>query len=168
MLAAADPLIDIAFKRHARELRDTWQGRVLARSLRLVGEFARPLDLEGAAMLSVLAHNFDDGMPVLLRVVFPGFVSIGAPFLCSAARIAKTGHIMADIITRTGQRMRNQAIFKDKRAMESAFRRRADEARLSDAERLEMFDAVKRWVVCDYRLDPGMDPRDPDAVRLVN
>jgi hypothetical protein len=31
-----------------------------------------------------------------------------------------------------------------------------------------MFAAVKRWVVADRRLDPNMDPQDPDAKRLVH
>ena len=28
-------------------------------------------------------------------------------------------------------------------------------------------DLIRRWIVCDFRLDPTMDPADPDAKRLV-
>lgn len=41
----------------------------------------------GVVLLSVLAHNYDDAMPVLLRVAFPGFTSIQAPFLCTAGKV---------------------------------------------------------------------------------
>src|SRR5690242_21960115 len=41
VLAATDPIIDIATRRHALELRDSWQGKVLARALRLENGSAR-------------------------------------------------------------------------------------------------------------------------------
>jgi hypothetical protein len=165
---AADPIIDLAFHRHAQELRDSWQGRVLRGALELTGPgIARPRNVMGAAVLSVLAHSFDDAIPVLLRTVFPGFQAVGVPFFCTAAKIAKTGQIMADLITRDGARMKNQVIFRDTRQMETQFRRHADAARLDDKDRTEFIAAVKRWVVCDYRLDPTMDSADPDARRLT-
>jgi hypothetical protein len=52
--------------------------------------------------------------------------------------------------------------------MQNDFRRLADRLKLSDADRIEMFKCVQRWVVADRRLDPSFDPRDPDAKRLVN
>lgn len=168
MQAATDPIVDIAFRRHAQELRDAWQGRLLARSLVLNAGSAKPRDPLGACVLSILAHNFDAAMPVLLRVVFPGFVSVAPPFLVSCARIAKTGHLMADLFTRDGQIAKNQIVFRSTRQMEGALRRLADEARLNDADRVEFFEAAKRWVVADYRLDPTMNPADPDAKRLVH
>lgn len=167
MQASTDPLLDIAFRRHAQELCDSWQGKVLARALVVQGGVGRARGLPGAAVLSVLAHNFDNAMPVLLRVVFPDWKSIGSPMLCSAARIAKTGDVMADMIGKDGQFFKNQQLFRNTRRMESAFRRVADEARLDDKQRVEFFEAVKRWVVCDYRLDPTMNPDDPDAKRLT-
>lgn len=166
MQAAAD-FVDLAFKRHADELRATWQARVLTPRFTVVAGFLRPRDLLGACLLSVLAHNYDDAMPVLLRVVFPGFESVGTPMLVSAAKVAKTGQVMADIVTKTGRRMPRQALFATERIMEKAFREIADDAKLTDAERIDLFDAIRRWVVCDYRLDPTMDSADPDAKRLT-
>jgi hypothetical protein len=142
--------------RHAQDLRETWQAKVL---IAAKGEL-------GAVVLSVLAHNFDDAMPALLRVVFPGFTSIATPFFCSAGKIAKTGHVCADLVTRDGKIIRMFAIFRDERQLERAFRKLADRTKLSDEDRVALFAAVKRWVVCDYRLDPNMDPADPDAKRL--
>jgi hypothetical protein len=164
--AVADPIIDIAFKAHADELRASWPARVLIHDIDLVAGFTRPRSLLGGIILSVLAHNFDDAMPVLLRVCFPGFASVGTPFLCSAAKIARTGQVMADVITKDGQRLKNQAAFKDERTMEKAFRELADETKLTDDERKQFFAAVQKWVVADYRLDPTMSRDDPDAKRF--
>lgn len=121
----------------------------------------------GAAVLSVLAHNFDDAMPVLLRIAHPGFHAIGVPFFCTAAKIAKTAHVMADLITKDGRRVTNQVIFRNTAQMRAKFRLLADAARLDDKDRVEFFAAIQAWVVCDYRLDPTMDRADPDAKRLT-
>lgn len=164
LVAAA--VIDLDARRHAQDLRGTWQGRALAAAL-ADGEYTPPRDKIGMCLLSVLCHNYDDAMPVMLRVVFPKFRSVGTPFLCSAAKIAKTGHVMADMIDSNGRRFKNQALFGSTKKMEGEFRRFADALRLDDAEREELFAAVRRWVVCDYRLDPTMNPADPDAKRLT-
>jgi hypothetical protein len=144
--------------RHAQELRETWQAKLLLGSQEMMA----------AVVLSVLAHSFDEAMPTLLRVVFPGFRSITAPFFCSAGRILKSGDVAADMVTRDGQVLKNVGIFRSTRAMEGAFRRLADRLRLDDADRAQLFIAVKNWVVCDYRIDPSMNPADPDARRLVH
>lgn len=162
-----DQVLDLNFRRHAQDLRQTWQGAVLAASLYADGANVRPKHKLGMCMLSVLSHNFDDAMPVMLLVVFPDFKLGGAPYLCSAAKIARTGHVMADMITRDGQKVQNQALFRSTRAMESEVRKFADTLHLNDAERVELFAALKRWVVADYRLDPTMNPDDPAAKRLT-
>lgn len=164
----ANPIIDLSHKRHADELRATWQTRLLMACGSVdTNGILRPRDTMGACILSVMAHNFDDALPVILRIAFPSFTAIGTPMLCSAARIARSGHVMADFISTSGFKRKNQAFFKNTRDMERQFRKVADKARLDDNERIEMFDAVKRWVVCDYRLDPTMDRNDPDAKRLT-
>lgn len=150
-------LENLDVRRHAQDLRDTWQARVLKHASGKLG----------AVVLSMLAHNFDDAMPILLRVVFPGFTTITAPFFCSAGKVAKTGHVCADIVTKDGEIIRMFAIFRSVTQMEWDFRRIADRLALTDTERKEMFVALRRWLVCDYRIDPTMDPRDPDAARLV-
>lgn len=144
--------------RHEQEIRETWQARALAHTHH---------QHIGVVLLSVLAHNYDDAMPVLLRVVFPGFRSIDTPFVCSAARVAKTGAVVADVVWDGGLIVKNMVLFKSLNALKNAFRRLADKMRLDDADRIAMFAAVRKWVVADTRLDPTMDPADPDAKRLT-
>lgn len=150
-------VIDFEWQRHARELRDTWQGRVL---LAAEGRL-------GAVVLSVLSHNFDDAMLPLLRICYPGFTSIVAPFLCSAGKVMKNGNVAADVVTSDGRILKFVKLFDGERQMRGAFRRLADKLKLADTDRAELFQAVRNWVVCDYRIDPTMAPSDPDAKRLV-
>jgi len=137
----------------------TWQCRALV---------ATQSDPIGATLLSALAHTYDDAMPVLLRVAFPGFTSIRPPFLCTAGKIAKTGAIVADMVTPDGRIIKDYVLWQTERSLRDAFRRLADRMKLSDPDRTEMFRCVQRWVVADRRIDPTMDPRDPDAKRLTH
>lgn len=146
-------------RRHAEELCQTWQGRALAHTVD---------SYFFCVVLSVLAHNYDDAMPVLLRAVFPGFRSIRPPFLGSAGRVAKSGAVVAKVVRDGGVIEPRVVIFRNLDRCKGAFRRLADKLKLSDAERVELFTAVRRWVVADERLDPTMDPADPDAKRLVH
>lgn len=148
--------------RLAFELRASWQARALAGT-------------EGklqAVVMSVLAHNFDEAMPVLMEIAFPGFIVGGTPIrdavYCSAARIDKSGRIVADMVSRSGVKTKDSVVFESDLQMRGVFRRLADMMKLSDRDRIEMFHAVQRWVVADRRLDPAMDPADPDAKRLVH
>jgi len=148
----------LAWLRAARDLRETWQGRCLATAR---GQM-------GAVLLSVLAHNFEGALPVLLHVIFPGFQGVRAPFYCSAARIMENGQIAADLVTKNGELVKRALVFNSEIGMRDAFRRLADQIKATDQERAELFDAVKKWVVADFRLDPTMDRSDPDAKRTVN
>lgn len=141
----------------AFDLSASWQARVLASS---GGHL-------GAVVLSVLSHNFDDAMPVLLRLVFPGFVSITAPFYCTAAKVDKAGRVVADVVTRDGGIVKDSVVFASEQHLRDEFRRLADRLKLNDSDRTELFKSVQRWVVADRRLDPNFDPKDPDAKRLI-
>lgn len=152
-MLAIDPGARLEF-----DLRTTWQARTLTAA---TGKSA-------AVLLSVLAHNYDDQMLVLLQVCFPGFTSITAPFLSSAGRVMKNGAVVADRVSATGKVEKKFVLYKNEIALRDDFRRLADRLRLSDQDREQLFIAVKKWVVADYRLDPAMDPQDPDAKRLLN
>lgn len=148
------------------DLRATWQARILAHTHD---------EGIGAVVLSVLSNAFDDAIPVLLAILYPdrrygplGFVSITAPFICSTAKVDKSGHVVADVVARDERVIRNVVLFRDEKHLRDSFRRLADRLRLTDAERCELFTVVKRWVVADTRLDPTMDPQDPDARRLLH
>lgn len=150
----------LSIEKMAGEFRDMWQGRALAAA---TGTTA-------AVLLSVLAHNYDDAMPIMLRVVKPitwdaVHQTVRAPFLSSAGKVAKSGAIVADVVTANGHILKDMAMYLNETELRDDFRRLADRLRLRDDERVEMFKAVQRWVVADRRLDPNFDPKDPDAKR---
>lgn len=140
----------------AFDLRATWQARTL--------EAAR--GRTAAVLLSVLAHNFDDQLLTLLQLVFPGFKSITAPFLCSAGKIERNGAVVADMVERAGTIKKKAVLYRSEIELRDDFRRLADQLKLDDDDRKALLGAVRRWVVCDFRLDPNLDPKDPDAKRL--
>jgi hypothetical protein len=149
---------DFQIAKHAAGLRETWQGRALAN---VQGPFR-------AVLLSVLAHNFEDAIFTLCAVVIPDFDgSLPAPMLTTAARIDKTGAVVADVVDRGGLIKKDEVIFVSEQQMRDQFRKLADRLHLTDQDRIEMFKCAQRWVVADCRLDPNMDPKDPDAKRLV-
>lgn len=129
-------------------------------------------DWLGAVSLSILAHNYIEQMPFVLTVAFRWYHGPGTtmpyPALKSAARIAKTGAIVANVVDKQGHDLKDFVLFKTEIELRDAFRRVADHLKLDDQDRLELFRAVKNWVVADRRLDPTFDPKDPDAKRLVN
>jgi hypothetical protein len=147
----------------SNDLRDMWQGRALAAA-------------SGRMMLvvsSLLAQEYDEAMAVLFRLVEPlcwdpEKQSLRAPFLCGCGKIDKEGRIVADAIMFDGAIKTPQVMFTDLGDYEYELRKLADRTRMSDAERLEFFIVARKWVVADRRLDPTMDPRDPDARRLLH
>lgn len=158
--------IDLDLTAPAAEWRETWEARALCAAVRHDEVAAIPVDKVGMCVVSVIAHRLPiEKMQFLLRVC--GFHGTGKPMLTTAAKIAKTGQVMADLLTRDRGIFKNQALFRNIKQMEGAFRRFADALRLSDADRIALFEAVVAWVVCDYRIDPTMDRRDPDARRLT-
>ena len=61
---------------------------------------------------------------------------------------------------------KEEVLYRSEMSLRNDFRRLADQLKLCDEDRVELFAAVQRWVVADRRLDPLMDPKDPDARRL--
>ncbi|HEX9213184.1 MAG TPA: hypothetical protein VF901_21965 [Bradyrhizobium sp.] len=151
--------IDFLWKVHADELREMWPARVL---------HATRYEPIGMVVLSMLAHSFDEAMPALLGCVFPGFRSITTPFICSHAKIDKCGRVIADVVWGDWEPpTKNEVIFRDLAHLQKTFRIIADKLKLPDTERVQLFDCAKKWVTADMRLDPEMDPADPDARRLT-
>lgn len=139
-------------------LRASWQGRALM--------FVRGTPQLKTVLLSLLADNYDDTLPFLLAAAYGDF-GIRAPFYCSNPKIDKRGFIVADLIGTDGHKYTNAVIFLSEQQMQDVFRRLADRLKLSDADRIDIFVAVRHWIKADQRLDPTMDRRDPDAKRLV-
>ena len=151
---------DLIWMKHADEVRELWQARMLVHTHR------RGI---GAVVLSILAHYYDaDKLEILLKIVFPAFHSIKPPFICSAAKVDKTGAVIVDYVRRDNEPVRKDCvIFKSLDDMKGQLRRLADSMKLDDADRLEFFTLARKWVVADRRLDPTMNPADPDAKRLT-
>lgn len=164
-----DAASDLLVHQPAALAHERWEARAIRMATLFSTDMAagaRPRDMVGMCVLSIVAHKLSlEELQFLLRVC--GFRGTATPMLSTAAKIAKTGHVMANVVAKNGREYPNQALFRSTRAMETAMRNFADLLRLTDAERVEFFDAVKAWVVCDYRLDPNMNPADPDAKRLT-
>jgi hypothetical protein len=138
------------------DIKDTWQARCLVAAR----DWQKPI------VLSILAHNFEDALLTLCAVIYPHFDGfLPAPYLTSAARIDKAGMVVAKVMGCDGYE-KEEVLYRNEVALRNDFRLLADRLKLNDADRVELFAAVKRWVVADRRLDPTMDPRDPDAKRL--
>lgn len=140
------------------ELRTSWQGRAI-----MMAEL-KSIQLK-TALISLFADNYDDTLPFLLAACF-GDWSVRAPFYCSNPKINKRGCIVADLIMPDGGKLKDAVIFNGEMQMQDVFRKLADRLKLSDAERIDLFIAVRHWVKADQRLDPAFDRRDPDAKRL--
>jgi len=138
----------------AIDLKDTWQGRCVMAAR---GRTAMVL-------MSALCHSYEESSVLLYRLIF-GSDKVKAPYLESCGRVAKNGTIVARVRGRNGL-ITEEVIYANEIALRDEFRRLADQLKLCDADRVELFGAVKRWVVADRRLDPTMDPKDPDAKRL--
>lgn len=143
-------LPDLNVQRHAQDLRNTWQARCLAEA---TGK-------QAAVVMAVLFHNYLPAMQIMLRVVFPkaplarnGWVEISRPFLYGSATIVNTGKVVCGMVDKMGRKIPNALIFDREAQLISMFRKLADHLKLNDAERVEMTEAVKRWVVADRRVN---------------
>lgn len=138
------------------QIRQTWQYRALAHAK----------DVMHAVVLSVLGDNWPDAVEVLTTMVYGEPPPYQPPFICTSAKIEKNGGIYATYVDRCGRKW-YRAFFTSENHCQGTFRRLADELKLTDAERVAMFAAVRKWIVADCRLDPTFDRRDPDAKRLT-
>jgi hypothetical protein len=143
----------------AFDLRRSWQAQALAEAK---GQ-------TGMVLLSMIDHTYGtDTLRVLLPLIFPGYIEPSLPCLASCGKVDKSGAVVADVIMKDHRLVKDQIVYPTELALRDDFRRLADHLKLPDADRVEMFKCVQRWVVADRRLDPSFDPQDPDAKRLVN
>lgn len=132
--------------RHAQDLRQTWQARAL------YGATGK----NRAVVRAVLFHNYAQAMPILLRVVF-GNTPLGnvgvRPAFSGTAKIDKGGRVIANVASPAGELVPDVVVFDDHQALTWTFRTIADKLKFTDAERIEMVEAAKRWIVADERID---------------
>lgn len=140
------------------DLRSCWQARTLAEAK---GQ-------THMVLMSVIAHTYQEALPVFMQLVDPNWIEPDLPCLSSCGKIDRTGAIVADVIRRDHHVAKDTVIYRTELELRNDFRGLADRLKLADADRVELFKCVQRWVVADRRLDPAFDPRDPDAKRLVH
>lgn len=127
----------------AEQIRSMWQSRALAAA---TGKLR-------AVVLVVLTKEYAAAMPILLRVTFPGFSDITRPFLSGYATIVQSGRLVCDMTGKDGVQRRT-SIYRTKDEFVSDMRKLADELKLNDKDRTEMFTVLGRWVVADMRVGP--------------
>lgn len=129
--------------KHADELRDMWQSRALRESK---GTFQRVL-------LAVFAEAYPTALETLLMVTFKGFTDISRPFLRGYAEITPAGWVVCDQIDRDGA-VRRTAIYENEARLLWDARKLADKLKLSDKDRTELFDLLRKWIAADRRVGP--------------
>ena len=130
--------------RHAQQLRDEWQCRLLVEAK----------DKNAAIVLAMLANLYYEAMEVLLRVAFPGFERINPPIYTGFARVTSDGRVVCDYINRDGMTLRNALVYDSEAELIKQFRDIADRLKFSDEDRVAMFRDLKRWVSRDDRIKP--------------
>lgn len=125
-------------------LRTSWQCRVLD---------AARFQL-GAIVLSMLAHSWPDHVTFMCQAVFGDDYKVIPPFLKSCGKITRGGRIVADLIDKDEQLMLYAHMFRSEAEMEAEFRNLADQLKLDDAERIQLFVMARKWLVADFRINP--------------
>lgn len=128
--------------RHAQQLRDEWQCRLLVETK---GKTA-------AVVLVMLANMYFEAMDVLLKVAFPGFTQVNPPLFTGHAKIATTGAVVCDYMDRDRSIYRDAIAYGSEDEMIREFRDIADRLKFSDEDRKAMFAMIKRWVSRDDRI----------------
>lgn len=141
MTTAAEQATVLTHK-HAQELRDTWQARLLAEAE----------GREYAVAQCIIALEWPTALPVLMRVVFPGFLDIKRPFLTGYAVTQIDGSVWCSMIDRDYSWC-NVRVYDHERDLTAEYRAIADRLKLNDADRTMMFDALRKWVTSDLRID---------------
>lgn len=128
-------------KKHADEIREMWQSRVLRAS---AGKLRK-------IVISAFAKSYRDALKTLLAVTFEGFQDIDRPIIASYGHIATDGSVIADMVDRAGVKRKTRLYESEGRFLYEA-RKVADELKLSDDDRRQMFGVLQRWIVSDQRI----------------
>jgi hypothetical protein len=126
-------------KKHADEIREMWQSKALRHS---TGKLRK-------VIIVALAKEYPAALETLMQVTFPGFVDFDRPFFTSYAHIDEGGNIVCDMIERDGSKVVAQIGTEQSFIM--AVRKLADQLKLCDRDREEMFVVLQKWVASDKR-----------------
>lgn len=130
--------------KHADEIRGMWQSRVLK---------AADAKLQ-RVMLIAIAKEYPADLLLLLRATF-GTAEIGKPFYSGYATILASGRVVCMQHDVDSNRLVWKGVVKvydNEDQLISQTRRLADKLKLSDADRIEMFTVLQKWVARDDRI----------------
>lgn len=127
----------------AEEIREIWQSRALDKAR---GVTAKVL---GQALLLEHSTHFK----ILLKTTFGDHADCYFPHLWGYATIWPSGRIICEVIDRNLE-CRPTEIYESEAAMVRDFRTLADELKLDDADREEMFTILRKWIKRDLRVGP--------------
>lgn len=128
-------------KKHADEIREMWQSKALRAS---TGKLRK-------VVIVALAKEYPAALVVLMKVTFPNFIDLARPMFISYATIAPSGRIICDMIDRDGSK-RKVAVYRSEHIFIYEMRKLADEMKLDDKDRVEMFAVLQKWVTRDQRV----------------
>jgi hypothetical protein len=132
-------------KKHADEIREMWQSRALKEA---GGKLQRVL-------LIALAKEYPADLLLLLKATF-GTIEIPMPFYSGYAMIVPSGHLACMMHDRDAGGLTWKGVVKvydSEQKFLAEARRLADGLKLVDADRIEMFAVLQRWVASDQRVD---------------
>lgn len=133
-------IIPLSTRRHAQDLRQTWQARAIAET---TGKTR-------AVVLIVLTMSYARAIQTLLRVC--GYRDIERPFLSSGVTITLSGKLICDVTEKSGL-VAPAVVYESTDELNKEMRDLADRLKLTDQERLEFTAAIQHWVVADQRVD---------------
>lgn len=133
--------MSLVAKKHADEIREMWQSRALRAS---TGKLRQ-------VVIVALAKEYTTAVLItLMKVTFPGFIDLDLPLFTSYAHIDLSGQIVCDMVDRDGSKCVAQ--IGDENSFIYAVRKLADELKLDDKDRTEMFTVLQKWVASDRRV----------------
>ncbi len=129
------------------QLAETWQVRCLRAA---TGKLA-------SVMLSVFYFNYMEQAQYLMWGAYGRNKDLRFPFYTGGATVVNSGQVVCDLnVGRVGERFkvrRNVLVYDTEGELIREFRNLADRLKLSDADRIAMTDVIKKWVVCDMRIN---------------
>jgi hypothetical protein len=100
-------------------------------------------------VIVALAKEYPEALITLLKVAFPGFVDISRPMFIGYAHIDLGGNIVCDMVESDDSVVAAQ--IGTEQSFIYAIRKLADELKLDDKDRSEMFVVLQKWVASDKR-----------------
>lgn len=131
--------------KHADEVRQMWQCRALSE--------AEPKMQR--VLLAAIRAEYPADLIIILKTTF-GTLEIPTPFYRGYAFISPGGHVCCEVVDRdpSGLVWRGPVkVYDNENKFLYETRKLADKMKLNDADRMDMFYVLKKWISHDQRLD---------------